>query len=260
MVKKLNAVKFKSDDVELGKDKMVMTNDSRYGDWKKGDYIIGQDSDAIGRIDEITETKIQKRFRNKVNKVYGPEPGVELVSQNVELVDMNPDGTWKEVTTKFKKFGDINFIAGERVFEAIEVPDKETQRNLFAGNTTAPKTFNYIKKPMKGSALNDNILAGDVTIGDVPKYGEILGIDVAVPPSISPNFDSVKIKDMIPGYAGFFDEIIGFAEGLKSFADGADAFIAILIGMIESSNGLMFFQFIKTSIENLYLFPISKDI
>ena len=218
MVKKLNAVKFKSDDTSPGKDKMVMTNDERYGAWGIGDLIIGEDSDAVGTISEITKTKVQKRFRDKVNKVYGGAPDFVLLSQTIESVDMNPNGTWKEVTTKFKRFGDINFIAGEKVFEAKAVPDKESQRNLFAGKTGPdyPITYNYIKKPLKGSALNDNILASNVVIGDVPKYGEILGIDVSAPPSISPNFDSIKIKDMIPGYAGFFDEIIGFAEGLKS--------------------------------------------
>tara|TARA_B100001564_G_scaffold140283_1_gene117754 strand:- start:727 stop:3858 length:3132 start_codon:yes stop_codon:yes gene_type:complete len=235
MVKKLKAVKFKSDDEELGKDKMVMTNDTRYGEWKKGDFIIGEDSDALGRIDEITEVKTQKRFRDKLNKVYGGPPEFRLISQNVESVDVNPNGTWKEVTTKFKKIGDVNFIAGERIREAQPVPDKESQRNLFAGRTppTYPITFNYIPKPLKGSALNDNISANDVRIGDVPKYGEILGIDVSAPPSISPNFNSIKIKDMIPGYAGFFDEIIGFAQSLKSFADGADTYIAILLDIID---------------------------
>ena len=249
MVKKLNAVKFKSDDTSPGKDKMVMTNDERYGAWGIGDLIIGEDSDAVGTISEITKTKVQKRFRDKVNKVYGGAPDFALLSQTIESVDMNPNGTWKEVTTKFKRFGDINFIAGEKVFEAKAVPDKESQRNLFAGKTGPdyPITYNYIKKPLKGSALNDNILASNVVIGDVPKYGEILGIDVSAPPSISPNFDSIKIKDMIPGYAGFFDEIIGFAEGLKSFADGADVFIGILIGMIDEY--IKYFEDIATQIK-----------
>ena len=249
MVKKLNAVKFKSDDTSPGKDKMVMTNDERYGAWGIGDLIIGEDSDAVGTISEITKTKVQKRFRDKVNKVYGGAPDFALLSQTIESVDMNPDGKWKEVTTKFKRFGDINFIAGEKVFEAKAVPDKESQRNLFAGKTGPdyPITYNYIKKPLKGSALNDNILASNVVIGDVPKYGEILGIDVSAPPSISPNFDSIMIKDMIPGYAGFFDEIIGFAEGLKSFADGADVFIGILIGMIDEY--IKYFEDIATQIK-----------
>ena len=256
MVKKLNAVKFKSDDTSPGKDKMVMTNDERYGAWSdstydtnQGDLIIGEDSDAVGQISEITKTKVQKRFRDKVNKVYGGAPDFALLSQTIESVDMNPDGKWKEVTTKFKRFGDINFIAGEKVFEAKAVPDKESQRNLFEGKTGPdyPITYNYIKKPLKGSALNDNILASNVVIGDVPKYGEILGIDVSAPPSISPNFDSIKIKDMIPGYAGFFDEIIGFAEGLKSFADGADVFIGILIGMIDEY--IKYFEDIATQIK-----------
>ena len=56
-------------------------------------------------------------------------------------VDKNPTGNWKEVTTKFKLIGEVNFIAGEKVFEAIPVPDKETQRNLFAGKYHSTKNF-----------------------------------------------------------------------------------------------------------------------
>ena len=97
MVKKLNAVKFKSDDTSPGKDKMVMTNDERYGAWGIGDLIIGEDSDAVGTISEITKTKVQKRFRDKVNKVYGGAPDFVLLSQTIESVDMNPNGTWKEI-------------------------------------------------------------------------------------------------------------------------------------------------------------------
>ena len=107
MVKKLNAVKFKSDDTSPGKDKMVMTNDERYGAWVIGDLIIGEDSDAVGTISEITKTKVQKRFRDKVNKVYGGAPDFALLSQTIESVDMNPNGNWKEVTTKFKFFGNF---------------------------------------------------------------------------------------------------------------------------------------------------------
>ena len=72
----------------------------------------------------------------------------------------------------------------------------------------------------------------EVDPADVPKYGEILGVDTSAPESVHPNFTSIKIKDMIPGYAGFFDEIIQFAEGLKSFADGADTYIKVLLKMI----------------------------
>ena len=115
------------------------------------------------------------------------------------------------------------------------------------GNTTAPKTFNYIKKPLGDSAKDPAVEASKVQLGDVPKYGEILGIDVSAPPSTSPNFSSVKVKDMINGYAGFFDDIIGFANTIKSLADGAEVWIAELIASIDEY--IKYFEKVANSIK-----------
>jgi len=69
----------------------------------------------------------------------------------------------------------------------------------------------------------------------VASYGKVLGIDPTAPDSIHPDWTSIKIKDVIPHYGDFFDEIIQFAEGLKGYAAGADEFIARIIKLIDDT-------------------------
>jgi len=247
LLKELEAVKFAADEVG-GKDRLSLTNNAKYGEWeggKDGDFIKGETSGATGKISKIVKTRAQARTRTEIKTIY--DDNGDAIERYPITIDVNPDQNWKRVDVLYKKFGTINFQAGERVFEAVQVPDKETQRNLFAGNTSEPPTYNIIIKDKTGSAINPEILAKNVDPNDVAKYGEILKIDTEFPESIHPNFSSIKIKDMIPGYAGFFDVIIQFAEGLKSFADGADTQIAILLEMIKKY--IAYFQDIANQIK-----------
>ena len=66
-------------------------------------------------------------------------------------------------------------------------------------------------------------------------YGKVLGINTSAPDSIHPDWTSIKIKDVIPLYGDFFDEIIQFAEGLKGYAAAADEFIARIIKLIDDT-------------------------
>ena len=215
-----------------GEDKLTLTNDSKYGGWqvstgKKPQYIIGKESGAVGRIDTIVSETTQNKTRIDFDGNGQPV-----------TVDLNSDGRWRKLDILYKKFDNqsINFQAGETVWEAIAVPDHQSQRNLFAGKTGPdyPVTYNYMKKPKTGSAIPaDQIGIRDVNPADLPAYGKVIGIDTSAPESIPPNFTSIKFKDMIPGYADFFEGIIGFAENMKSYADKAETFIAILIDIID---------------------------
>ena len=232
MIKELDAIKFAADEVG-GKERLSLTNNTIYGAWEEGDLIRGRTSGAVGQISKIVKTQPQARTRTEIKTIYDDDR--QPVSRYPVIVNVNPNQNWKRMDILYKKFGSINFQAGEIVYEAIRVKDRETQRNIKDNKTGSeyPETYNYLTKPKKGSAIKEGVAARDVNPDDVAKYGEILGIDTSAPESTHPNFSSVKIKDMIPGYAGFFDEIIQFAEGLKAFADGADVYIGILIGMID---------------------------
>ena len=94
---------------------------------------------------------------------------------------------------------------------------------------------NIIIYPVKGSALDATVPYDKVTVDDVPSYGKVLGVDTAVPDSIHPDWTSIKIKDVIPGYSDFFDELIQFAEQLKGFAASSPDFIQIIIKLIDET-------------------------
>jgi hypothetical protein len=241
------------DSTAEGGDKLTLTNNTKYGSWKEGDFIRGKDSGATGQISKIVSTETQERTKLQSVKRYDEDR--REIGSFPERVDLNPDGNWKKVEVLYKKLGEQtkNFQAGETIFEALRITDKEFARAIANGDDSQTPTYNYIKKEKTGSALGTSILAKNTDPADVPTYGEVLGIDTSYPESTHPNFSSFKIKDFIPGYAGFFDEIIQFAENLKSYADKAEAFAAILIKMIDKE--IKYFEKIANQIkEFLQLF------
>ena len=235
---------------------MTITNNTAFGTFEANDYIVGQKSGAKAKILEIVKTEklVMNRIVKRVETVdtAGEERGTgwfpsinteKTAGQEVvifsDLVDDNEDGNFKKMDIKVKMLPDtVKFIPEETIFEGAEV-------------TTGPPQLAYTKiviKPASGSATDGNKTPyKNVNIGDVPKYGEILGIDVSAPPSTSPNFSSVKVKDMINGYAGFFDDIIGFANTIKSLADGAEVWIAELIASIDEY--IKYFEKVANSIK-----------
>ena len=122
--------------------------------------------------------------------------------------------------------GTETFFPDETIFEGIKTPEGAPP-DLVPGK--------IVIKEARGSALDPNIAYDGVNLDDVAKYGKVLGIDTNAPDSIHPDWTSIKIKDVIPLYGDFFDEIIQFAEGLKGYAAGADEFILRIIKLIDDT-------------------------
>jgi len=256
LVKEAQALLDDSDMTVVGTEELTLTNNAKYGEWSdstygevgKGDYIIGETSGAIGQISKIVSTETQVRTVTKIVTRY--DENRQLIGRFPEQIDKNPDGSWKKLEINYKKLGEQtkNFQAGETVFEALRVVDAASARALANGDDSQDPTYNYIKKPPKGGAIDSTVLAKNTSPVDVPTYGEVLGVNTAYPESTHPNFKSVKIKDVIPGYAGFFDEIIQFANNIKSYADKGEAFLLILIRMIEKQ--IEYFEDIANQIKS----------
>jgi hypothetical protein len=228
---------------------MTITNNTAFGTFEastddKSYYIVGQKSGAKAKILEIVKTEklVMNRIVKRVETVdtAGEERGTgwfpsinteKTAGQEVvifsDLVDDNEDGNFKKMDIKVKMLPDtVKFIPEETIFEGVEVPVGPPNNS-----------YNEIQiKPASGSATDGNKTPYDqVNIADVAKYGKVLGIDPTAPPSVHPDWTSIKIKDVIPGYGDFFDDIIQFAEGLKGYAAGADEFIARLIKLIDDT-------------------------
>ena len=206
--------------------KVSITNNGKYGELAVDDIIMGNKSGASGKITKINTSVPAVRKRKEYNIVY-EDIDAGLVKQiSEEEIDMNPDGLWKDIVIEYTPVGDARdrtFYPGENVYEAHEI------------EVTQPNGKKIKKYPIKGTdAFNDeNIDPANLSINDLPKYGHVTGIDTTVPDSVLPDFKSFKIKDHIPGYADFFDDIIELANSLKGFADDTTAFIQALLDTLD---------------------------
>ena len=227
---------------------MTITNNTVFGDFQastdaKPSFIVGQRSGAKAKILEIVKTEdlVMKKTVTRYQKVdtarselgtgWFPSINTEKTTGEdvivfTDLVDDNEAGRFKKLDIKVKMLPDsIKFMPEETIFEGIEVtvgpPGKEYKEII-------------IKAP-SGSAINSSIPYNQVDKNDVASYGKVLGIDPTAPDSIHPDWTSIKIKDVIPHYGDFFDEIIQFAEGLKGYASGADEYIARIIKLIDDT-------------------------
>ena len=219
---------------------MTITNNTQFGDFGIGDFIVGQKSGAKAKILEIVkkEDLVMKKTVTRYHKVDTEASATWFPSINTEkttgedvivftdLVDDNENKFFKKLDIKVKMLPDsIKFMPEETIYDGVIIdvgpPDK--------------KYTAVVSKAPSGSATNPAIPYDQVNIDDVAKYGKVLGVDPTAPPSIHPDWTSIKIKDVIPQYGDFFDEIIQFAEGLKGYASGADEYILRIIKLIDDT-------------------------
>ena len=207
---------------------ITILNDTEWGEFTastgtKESWIVGQKSHAKAKI-----TKIVKTEKYKLTKTVSKE--VKLDDGTVKIfkstVDNNRNENLQKMDLEVQMYGTATFITDEIIFEGIKTP---------TGPPPNEVPGKIIIIPAEGSALNDNIPYNKVNKDDVASYGKILGINTSAPDSIHPDWTSIKIKDSIPLYGDFFDEIIQFAEGLKGYAAAADEFILRIIKLIDDT-------------------------
>jgi len=194
---------------------------SKYGLFAAGDYIKGDDSGAIGKIEKIASSSPSIRTKT-VYSLQNDQFG-DLSKIVKEELNMNAEGIWQDVKLEYVPLDDLTnrFIPGEKVYQA-EVLSK----NMPDGK--AVKLYN-----IKGSQFKNNVLGLAAEAAILPKYGYLKGIDATAPNSTPPDFFSMKASEMVPGYADFFDGLIEMANGLKGFAVDTSAFIQSLIDVID---------------------------
>jgi len=207
---------------------MTIMNDTTWGTFTastkdKESWIVGEKSGAKAKISEVVKIEDYSLKKIKTSPVK-LEDGTTTVFTT--LVDDNEAGNLKKMELLVFMHGTETFFPDETIFEGIKTPEGAPP-DLVPGK--------IVIKEARGSALDPNIAYDGVNLDDVAKYGKVLGIDTNAPDSIHPDWTSIKIKDVIPLYGDFFDEIIQFAEGLKGFAAGADEFILRIIKLIDDT-------------------------
>jgi len=220
------------------KQNLTLRVDTRYGEFQKWDYIIGEKSGCIGKIREIVsqEDSIMTAVTVETNQVpeTGPHPSPQPKLELIETtIDKNKDGRFKDVDIVWEPAGISHpfgkFLPRENVFEC------EVTYSIYtddAGNRS--KYYNYYKKP-PSSGWEQAAAAGNNLVGVLPKWSTVVAQSPVAEASTAPNFSSAKLAQMIPGYGAFFDDLINIAERMKAFAEGVLESIQKLIDVIDKA-------------------------
>ena len=226
---------------------LTLRVDTDYGDFQKGDLIIGEKSGCIGEITGVTssEDSVMTSVVVETNQhtISGPNaPAQPPISIVEKTIDRNPNGQFKDVVIKWTPRGKSHpfgkFNPRENVFEA--------QANVTDVGGKPATTYSK-KIPPQGWEVG--LAAGDKGVGILPKWSTVKAQSSLAEASTAPNFTSAKLAQMIPGYGAFFDELINLAEKLKSFAEGVLATIQRLIDVIDKA--VEFFEELAESIITL---------
>ena len=238
---------------------------TQFGKFKKGMYVKGFDSGAVGLIDEIISEEATVKTR-KEYKFENDEFGDLKEIKTIE-VDTNKDTDGNKIwfDTKFKYTPqnplNMNFSPTEMICEADKFERPSTDNPNLKIKTFRIKGIQF--KEIAGIEWGKGTFADD---GKLPAFGFMKSVEAIAPASSEPDFFSVKAAQ-IPGYAAFFDGLIELAEGLKGFAEDASAFIQTLIDAIDdiieyleelAANIVTFLEFFTVGLPDagIYLLPI----
>jgi len=227
---------------------LTLRVDTDYGDFQKGDLIIGEKSGCIGEITGVTSSEDSVMTSvvvetNQLDVRPGPimpaQPPISIVEKTI---DRNPNGQFNDVVITWEPRGKSHpfgkFNPRENVFEA--------QANV---TDVGGKPATTYSKKIPPEGWHRTLAAGEKGQGILPKWSTVKAQSPLAEASTAPNFSSAKLAQMIPGYGAFFDELINLAEKLKSFAEGALESIQKLIDVIDKA--IEFFEELAESIITL---------
>ena len=221
-------------ELTLPVDTVRIRTDNRYGggDLVVGDFVKGETSGCVGKIESISDSTPSVMKRKIANAVIKSRAGIRGNSQDFtqivkeDIFDENKDNNFNDVTMTIKNYSGLipirNWEVGETIFQAepFETLDGE-------------KTYVY-------KNYHENLGGGGGAMGfrpipnsRKPKQGFVINQFPTVPDSVTPDFYSYRLADLIPGYSDFFDDMINIAETIKAFAEGVLEAIQILIQAID---------------------------
>ena len=217
---------------------LTLRVDTKYGEFQKWDYIIGEKSGCIGRIREIVsqEDSVMTAVTVETNVVpeTGPHPSPQPPLELIETtIDKNKDGRFIDVDIVWEPVGPSHpfgkFFPRENVFEC-----EVTYSTYTLPSGQKGRYYNYYKKP-PSSGWEQTAAAGYNLVGVLPKWSTVVAQSPVAEASTAPNFSSAKLAQMIPGYGAFFDDLINIAERMKAFAEGTLETIQKLIDVIDKA-------------------------
>ena len=216
------------------KDTIRVRVDNRYGGgfFEVGDIIIGQKSNYIGKIVEIDKgtRSVMKttEWSANVKAVSAPVPSAEPATEVYKrVIDLNVENRFEDTKIVVRDYNGMGVTRAFETGETILEGETYTYKNSEGDDETRYREKFLIKN--KRAQRSGKVLADS----EKPKRGIVLNQIPSIPASVTPDFNSLKLADMIPGYGPFFDDMINIAETIKAFAEGVLEAIQIIIEAID---------------------------
>ena len=215
-------------ELTLPVDTVRIRTDNRFGggNLAVGDFVKGRTSGCVGKIESISDStpSIMKTKVPTVSKstLFGASGGIVRINSDY-INDENANNNFNDVTMTIKNYSGLipirNWEVGETILEAepFETPDGE-------------KSYQYRYPNERASAARSG---RPIPLSRKPKQGYVINQFPTVPDSVTPDFFSYRLADLIPGYSDFFDDMINIAETIKAFAEGVLEAIQIIIDAID---------------------------
>ena len=218
----------KLSETTLPVDTVRIRTDNRFGggNLAVGDFVKGEDSGCVGKIESISDStpSVMKRKITSVNVFRLSSDGSgHLNIPKADTFDRNASNNFNDVTMKIKNYSGLipirNWEVGEVIIESepFETPDGE-------------KSYQYRYPNERASAARSG---RPIPNSRKPKQGYVINQFPTVPDSVTPDFFSYRLADLFPGYSDFFDDMINIAETIKAFAEGVLEAIQIIIDAID---------------------------
>ena len=216
--------------------------DTKYKEFAEGDVIKGKRYGSLGEIRSVNNdattatTMIGTKVLRPIDDARNPLTDANLLPIEVyEEIDLNPSteqfpkGRWVDMEVTVKPYRNIDgynpWVPGDTVLE-------QEKRGKFGNSaaTTAATGIDY---------YDNYVMVGQDTVGMpdtlrvYPKIGKVLIETLQVlPDSTPPDFDGILIKDIVPGWGEFFQELENFVKQIKGAISDSNAFIQDIIDMI----------------------------
>lgn len=201
--------------------------DEKYGLFEAGDIIGGEKFESVGKIESVNANSVIATTMSTTKSILRTDDA-GATTQVTEPMNMNPESTeyptarWKDMEVEVIPIrsadGINNFISGDTVYQMEE-----------RGRTPAPENLaNYV---IKGGATVGLPMPQRV----YPKTAKVAAQQLKVlPKSVPPNFGGIQIKDIIPGWGEFFQQLENFVLQLKGMISDSVQFIQDLIDTIKA--------------------------
>jgi hypothetical protein len=194
----------------------VTSHDTNYEKFEVGDILMGESYGGIGEILEI-QSESQVIMEREVKVPSTDDAG--NITETTQIIDDNSAGRWLDMKLLIGPKKSPN--AMDAFWPGEWVGDCEIKGKLADGSP------NYVIKGI-------NTRTGPEGERVYSKTAKVMREKLELPPeSTPPDFDGIAIKNIIPGWADFFQTLENFVIQLKGMVTDSVGMIQDLIDLIK---------------------------